>query len=58
MDEDEQSEDARLSLAEEKRLYDKAKRKVGIRERRYVNISRKFLNESKVGKRLLPLVKI
>jgi hypothetical protein len=58
MDEDEQSEDARPSLAEEKRLYDKAKREVGIRERRHVNISRKFLNESKVGKRLLPLVKI
>jgi hypothetical protein len=58
MDEDEQSEDARPSLAEEKRLYDETKRKVGIRERRHVNVSRKFLNGSKVGKRLSPLVRI
>jgi hypothetical protein len=53
MDEDEQSEDARLSLAEEKRLYDEMKRKVGMREQRRVNVSRKFLNGSKVGKTLI-----
>jgi len=55
MDEDEQSEDTRLSLAEEKRLYDETKRKVGMREQRHVNVSRKFLNGSK---RLSPLVRI
>jgi hypothetical protein len=58
MDEDEQSEDVRPSLAEEKRLYDETKRKVGMREQRHVNVSWKFSNGSKVGKRLSHLVRI
>ena len=58
MNEDEQAEDAIPSLAEEKRLYDETKRKVGMRGQRHVNVSWKFSNGSKVGKRLSRLVRI
>jgi hypothetical protein len=58
MDEDEQIGDARLDLAEEKRLYDETRRKVGMRERHHVDVSWKFLNGSRAGKRLPSLVRI
>jgi hypothetical protein len=44
-DDDDISEHARPSLAEEKRLYDEARRKLRLREPRPVNVSTNFLRE-------------
>ena len=54
---DDQSEGGRPSLAEEKRLYNEARRRLRLREPRVVNVSPKFLSGSKITKSMPPLVR-